>query len=322
MELQARQPPRMPGLRFGSLLWAIVVLIVSLSPARVHAFCDQSILASPARVGFAVQFTGVSDMDRETLRSMMVQRAEAIVARAKRMAANDAQDFWVQAKVARRADEEGNLGFDLRLVGRYQGRSLRWPELGRRCTFCTNGEFVDMFAEAFSSLMDRPMPETQSEIAARDDQAKGHAKAQPAALNAEASLQDRSQRPLLVPPENPLPSHRAKKDTPRRSPRSGKVSRLRWWGWMGLGLSAAGTSSIIASLATMPRNVPVPENPAMMYPFRPDRSTKIGLAVGGSCLVLGVGLWVIDVVTRTRKGPVDQMSRRLRLRRDAAAFYF
>lgn len=311
----------MPGLRFESLVWALVVLTGSLSSARVHAFPEQAIHASPARVGFAVQFTGVSDMDKETLRSMMVQRAEAIVARVKRMAANDAQDFWVQAKVARRADEEGNLGFDLLLEGRYQGRSLRWPELGRRCTFCTNGEFVEMFAEAFSSLMDRPMPETQSEIAAKADQVNLSAKGQPAALVSDTSLQERSQQPWRVPPTNALPTHHVT-DSPRRSPQSKQTSRLRWWGWMGLGFSVAGTSSIVASLATMPRNVPVSGNPAMMYPVRPDTSTKIGLAVGGSCLVLGVGLWVIDLVTRARKRPVDPVSGPLRLRRGSAAFYF
>lgn len=266
------------------------------SKAGAHAKGSKS----PDRVGFAIQFTGVSKLDKATLRVTMLRRAASIRARAKRMPATDAQDFWVQAKVAKGPDEDGNIGFDLRLVGRFQGRSLRWPELGRRCTFCTDGEFVEMFAEAFKALMERPMPgadrdRTSEKSAAALKQGADSESAQ------KASLRSKSSKSLGLSGKHAWPENLAR-DARRKRRASLRSTRLRWWGWMGLGLSAAGGASIVASLATMPRNVPLPENPAQMYPMRPDTATKIGLAVGGTCLVAGIGLWVSDLVTRGREG--------------------
>lgn len=253
---------------------------------------------APDRVGFAIQFTGVPKLDEDTLRVMMVRRAESIRARVKRIAATDAQDFWVQAKVEKRPDEDGNIGFDLRLVGRFQGRSLRWPELGRRCTFCTDGEFVEMFAEAFAALMARPMPQVHHD--GRATHSSAAAKSQP--LAQKASSQSQGAKPLALSSDKMWPENIVKDDRQSTAAMAQKPRSLRWWGWMGLGLSTAGASSIVASLVTMPRNVPMPGNPAQMYPFRPDAATKIGLAVGGSCLVAGVALWVTDLVMRARKG--------------------
>lgn len=322
MDLQPRPSPSVQGTRFPRFALALVALMCCARPVKAQTISKTPQKDAPARVGFAVQFTGVSDMDKETLRAMMIQRAESIRARVKRMAANDAQDFWVQAKVARRADEEGNLGFDLRLVGRYRGQSLRWPELGRRCTFCTNGEFVDMFAEAFSALMDRPMPELPEETPAGSVPLSGASEIEPATLASSSSARASATKPLTLPPANRLPQGVV---TDRRHPTPSRVRRapsLRWWGWMGLGLSAAGSSSIVASLATMPRNVPLPTNPAKMYPARPDTATKIGLAVGGTCLLAGVSLWVVDLVTRTREGSSPKLRRSVGSLLAPAAIHF
>lgn len=283
-----------------ALAWSIVKqkanhrhTMLGQALALVAAFClSQPAWAqeasSPDRVGFAIQFTGVSELDETTLRTMMERRAQAIVARAQRRPATDAQDFWVQAKVAKRPDEDGNIGFDLRLVGRYQGRSFRWPELGRRCTFCTDGEFVELFAEAFSALMDRPIPEPTAPPPQVSQPTK--APVEPVALKS-----TEPDPPKIVVHTPTMAQHVVKQ------PPTAKSGPFRWWGWMGLGLSVAGTSSIVASLATMPRNVPVADNPAQMYPARPDAATKIGLAVGGTCLLAGVTLWVTDLVSGAQK---------------------
>lgn len=219
----------------------------------------------------------------QTLQVRLSHRTQAVLSEARFMPATQPEDLWVQAKIRQRVDEDGNQGFDLEFIGSQGGQERRWPEMSRRCTLCTDGEFVETYGEALTLLARFGI----AQAIKTKTKSKSKSKLQ-APLAASTSLRAKPKAVISPPAPDRLP--------PRKP-----AQPLRWWGWMGAGLAAAGGTSIVASLVTMPRDVPVAGDPTRIHPLRFDRSTTVGVVVGGSFLVAGVSMWLADrFAPRTR----------------------
>lgn len=230
--------------------------------------------ASKLRVSVQIDIDLQAEPALESLAAMLQRKADAVLSETASLPAKEKGDLWVRAKVGKRVDVDGNLGFDLSFLGSHGGRKVRWPQLGRRCTLCTDGEFAEVFRDALFALIRQGIPEVPEPLLA---------------LNLITPTQ--AQPPSNdSPPEPPL---RARVLGPIRS-RPPASLRPRWWGWMGAGMAGAGAATAVVALVTMPSNVPVSGDPTRMYPRYADGRTKLGLALGSTMLVSGLTLWVVD----------------------------
>lgn len=272
----AMLPPSFRGV--GLRLSTVLVLVVA-SPAFAQSAQD-----TKPRASLKLEFAGLDDAAQSTLQTQLRQKAQAILLRARVRPAKQARDLWIRAKIEKREDEDGNLGFNVNFLGIQGERHLRWPELGRRCTYCTQGELVDTFSQAFGALVRRGLP------AANQDPVQ----ASKAIFAAKPPARESSNHVVrrLVSPKQAMPPIDAS-PLPRQAP-----PPTRWWGWMGLGVAGAGVATMAVSLIAMPRNVPMAQDPTKMFPARPDRGTKMGLGVGAVCVSSGVALWLVERMTR------------------------
>lgn len=285
-----------------SLFWgAGLALGMLVSSAQAEVPVNASVQVRP-RATLQVEFEGVSEVTQSTLQPRLEHQKKRVFAQARLEPAKQSQDLWIRAMVSKRVDEDGNLGFDLVFLGERSGKELRWPELERRCTLCTHGEFVEVFGRALSALVkygmldratqrERPEPKLVSPVTKSAKQYKlASAERTPAISGKAPPLEARSFAPV---PVDPSPSDR---------------SPLRWWGWTGVGFCVAGSATVIASLAAMPRNVPLPDDPTQMYPAHFDRGTRVGVILGGSSLLIGMSLWVVDKLSRKPRAKSSRRS--------------